>query len=197
MFKGVKQLARVIANCPEKNLKECLDDIKHPVVGDLETLKDIMPSGTYGMSGTDYNKQTDYNGTLNVSHDDSSIQLDSKFKLLPWADGAKEIARTGLISADSTSRLFYSSTTKKPHGEQFAATKNLKCVSKDGNSVTWLGYGSSTSTEKYHCGTNIKKVFTKIGNDSFSIETHLDGKKAYHCDYKQRAGWIYVFFNLL
>lgn len=53
-----------------------MDYIKHPAVGDLETLKDIMPIGTYGMSGT--------------------------------------------------------------------------------------------------------------GNDSFSIETHLDGKKAYVCDYKQR-----------
>jgi hypothetical protein len=69
----------------------------------------------------------------------------------------------------------------------WSAAKNMKCVSMDKNSVTLAGYGSSTSTEKYHCGTNIKKVFTKTGDDSFSIETHLDGKKAYHCDYKQRS----------
>ena len=141
------------------------------------------------MKGFDYTKNAAFDGTLNVIHDDSnSIQLDSKFTFDGSTSIGVPVLRSGKISADSTGRTYYSSNTKKKHYVPFRATKNLKCVSKDGNSVTLVGYGSSTSTEKYHCGTNIKKVFTKTGNDSFSIETHLDGKKAYYCHYKQRQG---------
>lgn len=185
---SLKNFARIIANCPEKTPKLCADDSIHTSDPSyLDTLKYIMPGGTYDMKGFDYTKNAAFDGTLNVIHDDSnSIQLDSKFTFDGSTSIGVPVLRSGKISTDSTGRTYYSSTTKKPHGEQFAARKNMKCVSKNGDSVTWLGYGSSTSTEKYHCGTNIKKVFTKIGNDSFSIETHLDGKKAYVCNYKQR-----------
>ena len=181
---SLKPLARIIANCPEKTPKLCVDDIKHSVGNYLETLKIIIPAGSYVMTGTDYNKQEEFEGNLSASHDESSIHLESNLKFL-HGDGL-EIARAGTISTDSTHRGFYSSSTTRRGARVWSAQKSMKCVSMDNKSVTLTGYGSSTSTEKYHCGATIKKVITKTGDDSFRVETYLGDQKAYQCDYKQR-----------
>lgn len=186
---SLQKFARIIANCPEKTPKLCVDDIPHPVSSYLETLKFMMPVETYEMTGFDYIKRAPFDGTLIVSHDENSINTDVQCKFGDLVRANEEFSRAGTISADSTGRVSYNnSSTLKQNEMGWFALKSLKCVSKDEKSVTLVGYGSSTSTEKYHCGTNIKKVFTKTGNDSFNVETYLDGKKAYVCDYKQRQG---------
>lgn len=178
---SLKQLARIIANCPEDN--NCVDRKEHPTGGYLETMKSILPPGKYVMDGWDYINNKNYGGTLIVNHEENSLQLESNINVM--GSQHVQVRMQGKISGDSTKRAYYTSTTNMVHSAGYRAEKRMKCVSKHGNSVTLLGYGSSTLTEKYHCGTNIKKVCKKTGTNSFRIDTYLNGQRAYGCDYKQ------------
>jgi len=181
---SLKKLARIIANCPEKTPNLCVDDINHPYDPDyLETLKEMIPIGTYDMKGTDYNKNVELWGTLNVSHDENRMLFDVDLQLDP--DGVR-IRREGTVNADSIDRVYYTSNTKTLDDAPFRATKQMKCVSKDVDSVTFVGYGSSTSTGKYHCGTNVKKVFISTGSGAFRVETYLNDKLSYWVEYTRR-----------
>lgn len=184
---SLKNLARIIANCPEKHPNLCVDDITHP--SDpyyLDTLKTMIPLGTYDMKGYDSNKNAELRGTLDVSYGEKSIHFDVQFKF-PIISEDEVIRREGKVSADSTGKAVYSTMTTKSGFAPFKATKQMKCVSKDVDSVTFVGYGSSTSTGKYHCGTNVKKIFTSTGPNSFRVETYLDDKPAYRFDYQRKV----------
>ena len=172
---SLKQLASVFSNCPEDNKNECVDREKHIQVSDFDTLKEILKEGEYIMRGLDDNKKKTSKGRAFINHTTSIITVDNAILF-----GDKAIRRVANISMDSSKRVYSHSITQ---GETYRAEKQLKVISISPNQVIFSGYGSSMSTENYHCGANIKKILKPIDNNNFSIETILDGKKAYFNKY--------------
>ena len=172
---SLKQLASVFSNCPEDNKNECVGREKHIQVSDFNTLKEILKAGEYIMEGVDYKKKKTSKGKTSITHASNIITIDNTFVF------NNEVFRiVAKIGVDSSNRVYFNSTTV---GENYTAKKNLQVTSISLTEATFSGYGSSTSTEKYYCGENIKKILKKIDDNTFSIETIIGGEKAYHNTY--------------
>ena len=176
---SLKQLASVFSNCPEDNKNECVDREKHIQVSDFNMLKEILKEGEYSMEGVDYNKKESCTGETSITHASNRINISSTFS---FKDN-KDFVRYGPISLDSSNRVYAQSTTV---GENYTAEKHFILSSISSNEVILLGYGSSTSTENYYCGANIKKIIKAIDEKTFSIETTLGGEKASDTTYTRR-----------
>ena len=175
---SLKQLASVFSNCPEDNKNECVGREKHIQVSDFDTLKEILKEGEYFMEGVDYKKKKTSKGKTSITHASNIITLDHTFVF-----NNEVFRRLVTIRVDSSNRVYSNSTTV---GENYTAEKNLQVISISLTEATFSGYGSSTSTENYYCGENIKKILKKIDDNTFSIETILGGKKAYRNTYTRR-----------
>ena len=172
---SLKQLASVFSNCPEDNKNECVGREKHIQVSDFNTLKEILKAGEYNMEGYDYKKKKTSIGQVSITYTNTGITIDNTFVF-----NNEVFRRVVTIRVDSSNRVYSNSTTV---GENYMAEKNLQVTSISLTEATFSGYGSSTSTKNYHCGENIKKIFKKIDDNTFSIETIIGGEKAYHNTY--------------
>ena len=176
---SLKQLASVFSNCPEDNKNECVDREKHMQVSDFNMLKEILKEGEYKLEGYDYNKKESRVGETSITYTtNNTIKLDYKIVV-----GDKAIRSWGTINMDSTNRIYSHSTTT---AEKYNANKLLKVISIDKRSAVLSGFGSSTSTEKYYCGTNIKKIIKLIDDNTFFVETRFNNKKATETTYTKR-----------
>jgi len=175
---SLKQLASVFSNCPEDNKNECVDREKHIQVSDFNMLKEILKEGEYSMEGVDYNKKESCTGETSITHASNIITVDHTILI-----NNEVIPRFVTISMDSSNRIYSNSTTQ---GENYTAKKQLKVISISSNEVIFSGNGSSTSTENYYCGANIKKIIKAIDDNTFSIETIFGGEKAYHETYTKK-----------
>jgi hypothetical protein len=173
-----------ITKFSQENNNNCLDREKQIQVNDLDMLKDLLQEGRYVMEGIHYSTNDTFSGEATLTHTSNSIKYSS---CMVHIDGST-MESEETHSIDSTYRVYTYSSTKGTNtkGRYFMATKQLKLISIQKNKAQLSGYGSSTSTEKFHCGANIEKVIKLLDNNSFRIETTLDGKKAYDITYKRR-----------
>jgi hypothetical protein len=168
----------VFANCPEDNKNDCVDREKHIQVSELDALKEFLQEGNYKLEGYDYNRKESRVGETSITYTtNNTIKLEYKLVV-----GDKAIRSSGTINMDSTNRIYSNSTTT---AENYNANKQLKLISIDKSWAVFSGFGSSTSTEKYYCGTNIKKIVKLIDDNTFFVETRFNNKKATETTYRR------------
>jgi hypothetical protein len=175
---SLKQLVSVFANCPEDNKNDCVDREKHIQVSELDALKELLTEGNFNLEGYDYCRSEPCVGIAIIAYiHNNRIRVENEMTV-----GNKAIRRIGSINMDSTNRIYSNSTTT---AEKYNATKQLKLISIDKRKAVFSGFGSSTSTEKYYCGTNIKKIITLIDENTFFVETRFNDKKASETTYSR------------